>query len=943
MISPPDRSTRRAAWILVGVASLASAAVADDTEATAAPSAESPDAAAPPNAEPPAADGSDDTAAPADADLLEGPSASTESVTAEVAPAVEVPPPPPGTVLPVAPSVAPGAIPPRADAPLDIARERWLEGDATGVIAVLTPWLETRTPPWGRTRTSGHLLLGLAHMSQENWNLASRHFYRVRRAGGTLAPYGAWYEAKVDHLRGRHWVAVRECRSYREKWPDGAHADECLLLTGDALAAGGNRGASVASYRDYLEKHPDTPREEEITLAIALAYVESAPKTAIRLLHELALGHSFPSTDLAVHAALTELSEAGFDTAMPDNPTTKMRRAEALRRSGRYDDAWEMFQELQREAETVPELAQWAEANEERFAWGTRKYNVYAEVLAEQYTESPDAELAWRIFRAWTRDGRYDKAVEWGHKGLEDHATHHRWRAARDDMAWATLHAGLYEESADRWLDLSKRGGAFGRKAHFYSAFAALRGGDAETALSRFDALLERPGHERSRALYWRGKAKRALGDDEGSKADLDNARLTDRSGWYSIVQQPSLTTVDDSGAWRQRDGRWHGLVPLELPDWQRPPERATTAAAAFPVERPLIQTHTGGTRPGLEAPEPSSAAWSTLTWGALSASANQPVAAESVTTATTVPLASPQLPDGYQACRYFDPSQTQRDFYRFAEANKALWPELAVAHDLAAAGLYTDAARQVFPIYEEWRDVVKNGAGDDERRKQIAATRMTLSAWRPFLIFVRDHYHAARACGGLQKSAPDDAERIANLRLAYPVVEPVQIWQHSQTYNVDPYLVMGIMRQESTYRNTALSPVGAIGLIQVMPRTGARIAAMLDEHRYSPGDLEDPSVNLRYGIYYLSKLLDRFDGVFPLAVASYNGGPHNVSRWYERHQGNIELDAFVEQIEYDETRDYVKKVSGHYARYVAIYEGADARVVLPPSPRTDDASVIDF
>ena len=117
----------------------------------------------------------------------------------------------------------------------------------------------------------------------------------------------------------------------------------------------------------------------------------------------------------------------------------------------------------------------------------------------------------------------------------------------------------------------------------------------------------------------------------------------------------------------------------------------------------------------------------------------------------------------------------------------------------------------------------------------------------------------------------------------------------------------------------------------------------MMGEHAYSPGDLEDPAINLRYGIYYFSKLLDRFDGVFPLAVASYNGGPHNVSRWYERHQGNIDLDAYVEQIEYDETRDYVKRVSGHYARYVAIYEGTDARVALPPSPRGDDAAIIDF
>jgi soluble lytic murein transglycosylase len=153
---------------------------------------------------------------------------------------------------------------------------------------------------------------------------------------------------------------------------------------------------------------------------------------------------------------------------------------------------------------------------------------------------------------------------------------------------------------------------------------------------------------------------------------------------------------------------------------------------------------------------------------------------------------------------------------------------------------------------------------------------------------------------------------------------------------------MLGLMRQESTYQNAALSPVGAIGLIQVMPGTGAKLAAMLGEPRYSPRQLEDPVTNLRYGIFYFGKLLERFDGVFPFAVASYNGGPHNMSRWYRSSVGKIETDQMVEMIEYDETRDYVKRVTGNYARYVEIYEPG-ARVLLPPRPLGDDPSVVDF
>ena len=136
---------------------------------------------------------------------------------------------------------------------------------------------------------------------------------------------------------------------------------------------------------------------------------------------------------------------------------------------------------------------------------------------------------------------------------------------------------------------------------------------------------------------------------------------------------------------------------------------------------------------------------------------------------------------------------------------------------------------------------------------------------------------------------------------------------------------------------------LGAIGLIQVMPSTGARVAALMGEHRYSPGDLENPTVNIRYGAFYLSRLMERFDGVYPLAVGSYNGGPHNVSRWMRQLHGKVTLAEYVELIQYDETRDYVKRVSGHYARYAALYGPEGSGLLIHDTPLGDDASVIDF
>lgn len=965
-----------------------------------------------------------------------------------------------GTVLPTAPSAAPGRVPPAPPDPLALGRERYAEGDLAGTVAALTPWLESRRAPWGRSRTAGHLLLGMAHYGLENWNLASLHFYRVRRTDGPLASFGAWYEALVDHRRNRHTVAVRECTAYREKWPDGPNADDCLLLIGDAWAAHGNRYQSVQAYSEYLDAHPDSPRKEEIQLATALAYAGTRPTTGIALLHELALDHGYPSTDLAVTAELEKLAAAGHEgTAIPTDPNSKMRRAWSLRRAGKFEEAWDLFNDLAGIAESNEQVARWVADNEDRFAWLTRNYDVYATALAKDYEESASPDTAWKIFVAWSRAGEWAEAARWGRIGMDKHAGHWRWRSAKDDMAWATMLAGEYDDAAERWGALAKRGGTFGRKARFYQGLSLYRAGRFEEAVAAFSPLTTRSDW-RPAAHYWRAKAHARLGLPVETENDRALARVHDKNGWYRLLldnmpeservvtprppdaeaaspaqtdgppaqadaamdqpeepadaagdsppdgaatappevaqdapedhdapdeAQDDPTLADEealaeeaallggtepppapaasagnpppdertllergTASWPERTGRWHGVPAVSPPSLVRPEPRLTVTTARFPATDAVVH-HGGTTRHGLDAAPASGAAWASLTWETVqskTASSEEPVASAGP---PDLPLAGHVLPDGYLACRWYDRDTAAKDFLRFSEAHKGLWPKLPAAYDLAQAGLYTDAARVLFDIYEEWRVAVQAGSARSERQQQIAALNLRLTDWRPFLLLVRDHYHAARACWGLDKHALNEDERIAALRMGYPLVRPELVWREAQRYSVDPYLVYGIMRQESTYRNAALSPVGAIGLIQVMPSTGARVAAMLGEHRYSPGDLEEPTINLRYGIFYLSRLLDRFDGVFPLAVASYNGGPHNVSRWYKPwHSGKagqegIPLDVFVETIQYDETRDYVKRVSGHYARYIEIYEGDDTRVVLPPKPLGDDPQVIDF
>ncbi len=140
----------------------------------------------------------------------------------------------------------------------------------------------------------------------------------------------------------------------------------------------------------------------------------------------------------------------------------------------------------------------------------------------------------------------------------------------------------------------------------------------------------------------------------------------------------------------------------------------------------------------------------------------------------------------------------------------------------------------------------------------------LTLNFKSKFVLLSKKHYESSKKFYPIYLLALAWA-----LRSMFPTAHIDAIYRHGEQWSVDPLLVLGLMRQESVYQQWALSPVGAIGLMQVMPRTGAKVAAMMGDAHYSPESLENPSVNIRYGIYYLSQLLDRFGGSFPMAVGS--------------------------------------------------------------------------
>ncbi len=135
----------------------------------------------------------------------------------------------------------------------------------------------------------------------------------------------------------------------------------------------------------------------------------------------------------------------------------------------------------------------------------------------------------------------------------------------------------------------------------------------------------------------------------------------------------------------------------------------------------------------------------------------------------------------------------------------------------------------------------------------------------------------------------------------------------------LDPLLVGALIMAESDWNPRAFSRVGARGLMQLMPDTGRRVAESLGVAVSSDDQLFDPSLNLKLGVTYLGELSRRFQGRLPLVLASYNAGEDQVSKWWSKRAGD-DIEEFIANIPFRETRRYVQRVYGYYAEYQRIY-----------------------
>jgi soluble lytic murein transglycosylase len=155
--------------------------------------------------------------------------------------------------------------------------------------------------------------------------------------------------------------------------------------------------------------------------------------------------------------------------------------------------------------------------------------------------------------------------------------------------------------------------------------------------------------------------------------------------------------------------------------------------------------------------------------------------------------------------------------------------------------------------------------------------------------------------------------------RWMYPVYYPEIIKKASEQYQLNPHLILAIIQTESKFLHHKTSKKGAIGLMQIMNDTAEWILERSGYAKNATQSLQEPEINIELGSWYLRYLLDLYDGNLIAALAAYNAGQGNVTRWLKTGvwDGNY---STINQIPYGETRHYIQRVIYNFERYNEVY-----------------------
>ncbi|MGA8437486.1 MAG: transglycosylase SLT domain-containing protein [Candidatus Sulfotelmatobacter sp.] len=284
--------------------------------------------------------------------------------------------------------------------------------------------------------------------------------------------------------------------------------------------------------------------------------------------------------------------------------------------------------------------------------------------------------------------------------------------------------------------------------------------------------------------------------------------------------------------------------------------------------------------------------------------------------------------------------SDRYRNFY-YAELGRQRLKDLPATADagtqyalldrvpaLDSSGRVTDSEPPSDELHVQKAELLANGGLVDFAVRELQAGATTDGgSWAPAetaqLYVETGHYD--RAIEYMKHSAPNYfALDIPDLpRKYWEALFPKPYWmdlkRSSAANGLDPYLVASLIRQESEFNPVAVSRANAVGLMQLLPKTGKLVAKEVKLKRYNASQLFTPAVNMQLGTRYFRGMVDKFGGSFEYALAAYNAGSDRVNEWLA--QGKYrDPQEFVESIPFTETREYVQAILRNASVYKQLY-----------------------
>ncbi|HEY8431354.1 MAG TPA: transglycosylase SLT domain-containing protein, partial [Sandaracinaceae bacterium] len=694
--------------------------------------------------------------------------------------------------------------------------------------------------------------------------------------------------------------AERELEALRRSYPDLPQADELSFRLAEWYEARGDRERAGRVYRQLDLLSPGTKWAER-----ARRRAEALRAEGVNV-RELTLVRQVERTERLIGGGYYELARPEIARlramALPRTLLSQLARAEA--RMARVEGRWADAERLLREAQGLPSL-------------GAEQAARLAEQAQDfaRAAEPRDAENARRSIRGLLRG-----------RPLSRQST-----ARVLSILQIAARAGLRDVVDEALRDVARRD-RLPPGVRFDAAILGAGTGDDALVAELFASVREHPRYAVA-ARYHHARTLERLGRIEEARAEYREviARDDPRLPYYALWARLRLR---ETAHVRTRTPEPLAVIPpasvsCSAGPFTPPPEglaakveglgaNDVTCLPQSPLPSPIIATT-------IESPDSEPAVVDPI--------AEADAAAEHA-----------ELRGGGETYRPLSPDEIARLLEPLADACGEAYPWIGRALDLVRLGELDAAAEELHEAYVAWRDARGGGslrAGYVAVLRGSAPPRHRVSprTWRDRRTLLdgearRRLARAAAALGDHGLAIRFDGFGVAGPRpRAYAQI----VEEAARRHGVEPELLFAVMRVESVYNPRIISYAGAIGLMQIMPRTGRLIAKRLGREDFTVDQLLDPEVNIDFAAWYLSSLIERFDGRLPLAIAAYNGGPHNVRRWMREHSESMPLDAFLERIPFSQTHRYVRRVLTHYAAYRAQRGLAVAQLdVRLPAPAPD-------